>query len=205
MYRFRQAFVPFREVADLGQNSSNPDLGVLAPLWTEYGGKAFNDGIYRIFTHEESQGWTQRLRSFFGGDASRVLAFGRDWQGNLFGFREGEEAAVLLFQPGTGEVFEVAASLDEFHDVELVEHPEEALSYGLWREWRAHNQPPGRGQCVGYVVPIFLGGEACLANLIAADLELYWDVLAQLWEQVRALPEGAPIERIELLYLDGRG
>jgi hypothetical protein len=167
-----------------------------------YGGTSYGGGIYRIFDAKDAQHWTLLVRRFFPLESADVEAFGRDWQGNVFGYREGKAPCVFLFQPGTGDVFEVSDSLEKFHNEELTEHAEEALSLSLWNEWRPDSPGPGRSQCVGYRKPVFLGGDVAVENLVMADLDVYWEVMGQLLEQVRNLPEGTPIKQVNLAYLN---
>ena len=110
--------------------------------------------------------------------------------------------SLFLFQPGTGDVFEVSDSVEKFHNEELTEHAEEALSLGLWNEWRSDSPTPDRSQCVAYRKPVFLGGDVAVVNLVIADFDVYWEVMGQLLEQVRNLPEGTPIKQVNLAYLN---
>ncbi|MCA2967657.1 MAG: DUF1851 domain-containing protein [Acidobacteriaceae bacterium] len=171
-------------------------------LIREHGGTSYEGGLYRIFNAEDAKRWTIMVRRLFPIESAEVEAFGRDWQGNVFGYREGRAPRVFLFQPGTGDVFEVSDSLERFHNEELTEHAEEALSLSLWNEWRSDLPGPDRSQCVGYRKPVFLDGDVSVDNLVMADLDVYWDVMGQLLEQVRNLPEGTPIKEINLAYLN---
>jgi T6SS immunity protein Tdi1, C-terminal len=174
----------------------------LQELINEYGGTSYDGGVYRIFNSQDAKRWTQTLRRFFPSESDSVEAFGRDWQGNVFGLRcRLGSRGVLLFQPGTGDVFEVADSIESFHNEELTQHAEEALSQSLWQAWRSNFPAPTIAQCVGYKMPIFLGGDVAVENLVIADLDVYWDVTGQLLEQVRELPEGTPIKGVKLDYL----
>ena len=171
-------------------------------LIREHGGTSYEGGLYRIFNAEDAKRWTIMVRRLFPIESAEVEALGRDWQGNVFGYREGRAPRVFLFQPGTGDVFEVSDSLERFHNEELTEHAEEALSLSLWNEWRSDLPGPDRSQCVGYRKPVFLDGDVSVDNLVMADLDVYWDVMGQLLEQVRNLSEGTPIKEINLAYLN---
>ena len=75
-----------------------------------YGGTCYEEGLYRIFNVEDARRWTETIRRFFSAESGGVEAFGRDWQGNVFGYRREGTPCVFLFQPGTGDVFEVFRS-----------------------------------------------------------------------------------------------
>ena len=50
--------------------------------------------------------------------------------------------------------------------------------------------------CVGYRIPLFLGGDDSLENMEVSDMEVYWDMTDQLWEAVKDLPEGTKIGNV---------
>lgn len=175
------------------------EVAEVRQLIREYGASSFEEGLYRIFDAEDARRWTAILRRFFAAESGGVEAFGRDWQGNVFGYRGGPEPCVFLFQPGTGDVFEVSESLDKFHNEELTGHAEEAL-VSLWSEWRAGSPAPARTECVAYRKPLFLGGDVAVENLAIANMDVYWEVMGQLLEQIRDLPEGSPIKQVNLTY-----
>jgi hypothetical protein len=53
----------------------------------------------------------------------------------------------------------------DFHEVELVDYANEALAIDFFRDWSARNPqllPLNPNDCVGYQVPLFLGGETSL-------------------------------------------
>ena len=169
-------------------------------LFETYGGFEFENGLYRIHSMAKLKDWYARLRSAFPKESHRVTPFGQDWQGNQFGWRGGENPAVLLFQIVNGEVYEIASSLQVAHEEEFVEHAQEALSIDQWREWRANGgASPAASQCVGYRIPLFLGGKDQLANLEICDIGVYWEITAQLLDQTRGLPPGTPIRGVKLI------
>jgi hypothetical protein len=43
-------------------------------------------------------------------------------------------------------------------------------------------------ECIGYKVPLFLGGKDTTDNFEIADLEVYWEITCQLYHQVKDLP-----------------
>jgi hypothetical protein len=52
---------------------------------------------------------------------------------------------------------------------------------------------PDRRQCVGYKIPLFLGGEDGPDNFEISDLDVYWHITAQLIEKTKGLPIGTPV------------
>lgn len=79
------------------------------------------------------------------------------------------------------DALEIPVPFSEFHDTELVDHPDAALASDFFVEWLTEN--PGAvefEQCVGYVVPLFLGGQDVIGNLELIDLDVYWTLSGQL-------------------------
>ncbi len=181
-------------------SDAETDNGTLGPLISHYGGTAFNRGIYRLHTWTGIDLWSGTVGRAFPALDRQVVIFGQDWQGNQFGWRNVGDPKVLLFQIGSGEVFEIADSIASFHDQELVEHSAEALNERLWHAWVAlGGDLPNADQCVGYRIPIYLGGRDQLENLELCDLQVYWGINAQLLQQVRALPPGTPISEVRIV------
>lgn len=169
---------------------------------SSFAGCSFEGGVYRV--HDEATGpraqdWVTEAFPQF---AARACPFGYDWLGRQFavdsGRAEGGEPLVLLFEPGTGEVLEIPFSFARFHE-QLDELREPALAGSFFASWARVNPellPLDSQQCVGYRVPLFLGGMDALDNLEVVDLEVYWSVSAQLRKGARVLPPGASIGKV---------
>ena len=105
---------------------------------------------------------------------------------------------MLLFEPGTGEVLDIPFSFARFHE-QLDELREPALAGSFFASWAQANPdllPLSAAQCVGYKVPLFLGGKDTLENLEVIDLEVYWSMSGQLRQDTRTLPPGASIGQV---------
>ena len=113
-----------------------------------------------------------------------------DWLGRIFAAdasrSEGGHSGVSMFQPGTGEVLEIPCDVDMFHQSELIEYCEEALAESFYRSWISSGGGlPAVDQCVGYKIPLFLGGVDDVQNLELCDLDVYWTISEQLIGRVR--------------------
>ena len=53
-------------------------------------------------------------------------------------------------------------------------------------------------ECVGYRVPLFLGGQDVVDNLEVSDLGVYWSLCAQLRQGTRDLPTGTSIGSVSV-------
>jgi hypothetical protein len=92
-------------------------------------------------------------------------------------------------------------SFAAFHDEELIDYADAALATGFFESWSAANGdsvPLSRDQCVGYRVPLFLGGEDVVENLAVTDLEVYWTICGGLRRGSLNLPPGTSIDGVAL-------
>lgn len=86
-----------------------------------------------------------------------------------------------MFEPGTGEVLEIPCNIVSFHNEGLNEFRDAALADKFYLEWtQSGGIAPGYNQCIGYKVPLFLGGLDELNNLEVLDIDVYWHLLSQL-------------------------
>lgn len=172
-------------------------------LMDEFSGCSFEGGLYRV--HELATGIAGQKLAVAGFPelAGRVSVFGFDWLGTQaaldFGRMRDEAPQVLLLEPGTGQALEVPVDVVRFHDEEIVDRRDSALASHFFAEWLDAN-PTNPGlkfrECVGYRVPLFLGGTDTIDNLELVDFEVYWDLLGQLRGQARPLASGTRIERV---------
>lgn len=163
----------------------------------------FLDGAYRLHREQDIARYTACLAEVFPDDAPRLRCFGSDWLGRQFALDTGRiaggEAQVALLDPTTGEHFEIPCSYREFHEVELLQYPNEVAEYGRFRQWLSSGvKTPGYGECVAHRVPLYLGGSDTFDNFEISDLEVHWSLSGQLRRQVRDLPHGTPIGKVEI-------
>lgn len=173
-------------------------------LMAKFGGATFDHGLYRLLRPEAVTHWTDVVSDAFPEYRQRIVCFGYDWLGRQFavdsGRRDRGEALVLMLEPGTGEALEIPATLQEFHDVELVEYSDAALAADFFRRWQQAKRYPDvdRQQCAGYKVPLFLGGKDNESNLELIDVEVYWMICGQLRQGIRKLSPGTTIRSISI-------
>lgn len=169
-------------------------------LMGRFAGRSFDRGLYRL--HSALTGPVGQVLAVaaFPEYAERVRVFGMDWLGRQaaidFGRVVDDQPQVLLLEPGTGEAIEIPASFEWFHDKEIVDYGNEALASDFFAEWREASGWDGvlrLDQCVGYALPLFLGGGDIVANLEISDVEVYWDFVGQMLRQTGGLPSGTPV------------
>jgi hypothetical protein len=185
---------------DLFENKGEPRL---KELLLRFGGASFNRGIYRVMNGITHHLANEFIAIAFPNFSERVVCFGYDWLGRIFALdgerREDKALAVLMFEPGTGEVLEIPSNLVTFHNNILVDDSEAALAFDFHKRWLALGGAiPKQKECVGYKQPLFLSGEDQVENLEISDLDVYWTLSGQLIDQVRGLSPGTQIGGVEL-------
>jgi len=104
-----------------------------------------------------------------------------------------------MLEFGAGEAMQIPVDPVTFHEQELVEHADDALARPFFLQWQAVVPTTIRhDQCIGYKVPLFLGGTDTVDNLEICDLSVYWHVCGQLRTKARALKEGQTISDMDI-------
>jgi len=178
------------------------DQGLGEPL-SRFSGVSFNSGLYRVMATGTLRLSNTFIAHTFPGFANRITSFSYDWLGRIFALDSARlvagSPAVVMFEPGTGQVLEIPCNLITFHENELVDHGEEALAAGFHKQWIAGGgAAPKLNQCVGYKKPLFLGGKDVIENLEISDLDVYWTLSAQLIQKARGLSPGTRVARVGL-------
>lgn len=169
----------------------------------EFAGVSFGEGLYRVHDEETGPGALTLIADAFPEFAARVCPFGYDWLWRQFvvdaGRLDNGQPQVLLIEPGTGEALEIPLSFATFHEDELLDYADAALATEFFQAWStasASSLPLQRDQCVGYKVPLFLGGQDVVDNLELADLDVYWSICGQLRRGALSLPPGTSINEV---------
>lgn len=185
-----------------GRLGKVPSLGSpVSKIVSALGGCSFDAGLYRVYATGEVAGRTAMAAEAFPDFAGRIQCFGMDWLGRQFAADSARgsttDPEVLLLEPGTGEALEIPVALSRFHDEELVDYADSALAVEFYRDWLADGgRAPAMDECVGYRMPLFLGGVDDTSNLEICDVDVYWTLCAQILAKVRGLPAGTPISNI---------
>lgn len=203
MQEFAQKYHPDCELQQSAESYARALQGFTraADRLARYGGCSFGGGMYRLYGAEEIETWTAAVDEGFPEYAGRVRCFGRDWLCNQFcldkqRLQNGESLA-LLFEIGTGKILKIPETFESFHSALIVEDPEAALAEDFFGRWRAVDpRPLSAAECVGYKVPLFLGGQDEVSNLERSDASVYWHLMAQMLLQSRDLPPGTMVRGV---------
>ena len=144
-------------------------------------GKSFLNGMYRLFKTDDIEKWTAITEQAFPLYKGRFSVFGYDWLGRIFALNK-KTGTVLLFEPGTGEVLDIPASFEDFHNVEIADYNEDSLASDFFKKWFFQNNKYElkNSECAGYKVPLFLNGDDVIENLEVSDMEVYWEIMMPL-------------------------
>ncbi len=144
-------------------------------------GKSYLNGMYRFFEKNDIDEWNDIVGDCFPKykDTFSVLSY--DWMGRIFAL-EKKTNMVILFEPGTGDVYDTDADIIKFHDELISQNPIECLVSDLFEYWYKANdyKPLAYKDCGSYKVPLFLGGKDELGNLDICDMEVYWEIMMPL-------------------------
>lgn len=147
-------------------------------LVERFAGCTFENGLYRLHDKHSGPACSALIAEAFPEFAPRTCPFGYDWLGRQFALDSGRiedgEPLVLMLEPGTGQALEVPLPFAAFHE-QLDDFREPALAASFFAQWAQANPsqiPIVHSECVGYRVPLFLGGKDVVENLEVTDLEV---------------------------------
>ncbi|MCC2313680.1 T6SS immunity protein Tdi1 domain-containing protein [Cellulomonas xiejunii] len=160
-------------------------------------------GRFRLLSERTWTEATGVLVRAFPGDVGRAIPFGRDWMGRIYAIDVSRtvdgDPQITLLEVNQARSFQVDHSLTSFLDEGLVDEPDLYLEQEVYDAWVAGGGAlPGPDECVGFVVPSFLGGDFATTNLEVTDLSVYWEVTAQLVEASRTLRPGTGISGVSI-------
>jgi hypothetical protein len=175
-----------------------------AASFASLAGSSFGSGIYRLYSVLDVAKWTRNVEATFPNYRNRICCFGRDWLCNQFCLDKNRvvdgEAQILLFEIATGKVLEIPETLESFHSNLLLSDPNAALMQDVFQVWRLQDQASlAANDCVGYDVPLFLGGKDDVSNLERTDAGVYWELTSQILLQTQKLPTGTPISSFDVV------
>lgn len=145
-----------------------------------YQGKTFKDGLFRLHKISDTEKWNGIIAEAYPNAKGLIACFGYDWLGRQYAVNK-NSMTVIFFEPGTGCALDTEKTLDEFFSYEIEDENGAVLSYDYFLLWKEHNPCEIKdNKCVGYITPLFLGGEDAIDNLEISDIEVYWGICGQL-------------------------
>jgi len=161
------------------KNNENSNFDEITYFKQKYQGMTFGNGLYRVFNKAAIDKWKQIITEGYPGFENYFEPFAYDWLGRCFAvdIRNGKMGNVLMFEIGTADVLEIPCNFMSFHEEEIPHYHDSCLASSFFNEWRIYNTDDLQNdKCVGYKIPLFLGGTDTVDNLEVSDMEVYWNV-----------------------------
>jgi len=143
----------------------------------KYQGMSFGNGVYRVFDDTNIDKWKRIITEGYPDFENCFEPFAYDWLGSCFALdlRSREKGNVLMFEIGTADVLEIPCNFMNFHEEEIPLYHDACLASSFFNNWRINNKNDlQKDKCVGYKIPLFLGGADTVDNLEINDMEVYW-------------------------------
>jgi hypothetical protein len=114
-------------------------------------------------------------------------------------FLANTDGHVLWLDTGTGQLQQIASSLEEFQQLrQQRDSVDQWFIPQLVGDLISSGVRLAPGQCYSYKNPPILGGEIELGNFEPMDLAIHFRVLGQIHKQVKDLPPGTRITNIKI-------
>lgn len=146
-----------------------------------FGGKQFGNGLLRIFEKDDVQNWQNTVTNAYPHFANQFTLFAYDWLGRCFAIdhKENTSGNILMFEIGTHDVLAIPCSFTQFLNEEIPVYHEACLASNFYHEWMNHtDKSVAIDRCIGYKIPLYLGGEDTIENLEDINMDVYWNVFA---------------------------
>lgn len=154
---------------------------------SQLGGKKFGYGLFNSFSKDNVKKWTEIVSEAYPEFKSMFKLFGYDWLGRCFGIdlRDDTYGNVLMFEIGTYDILEIPCLYEQFLNEEIPLYSDACLAEPFFDEWRDYSKEDIEyGRCIGYKVPLFIGGLDTINNLENVDMEVYWSIIMQIRKKI---------------------
>ena len=145
-----------------------------------------SDSLMDIETWNTNTLW----RDEFGAAAKELVFFAEDAFGEQFAISQG---SIYRFDPESAAVKEFGSTLDDWAERILLDYAFET-GYQQIHEWQQRNGKLGDDQRLIPKTPFVLGGSYEVDNLFALDAVKAMRYRADIWKQIRDLPDGTPVQ-----------
>ncbi len=181
------------------------DVAGFDAFMTEFAGATFEHGLYRIHDRDSAGAMTRSVVAAFPALERRIASlFAYDWRGCQLLLDSGRMAngdpLVTIVDVGVGEASTTTLTFHALHDSAATEQADRLFLRTLFQTWAALNPtslPLARDLCVGYRVPLQLGGSDTMNDFEVTDIDVFWSITSQIRARLESLPPGTPIRGIK--------
>lgn len=170
----------------------------LNSLFKECGGYNVRQGLFKIYDLSTAQKWIQGIGEHFPPYKNVIFPFASDWMCRQYASDRTNQKRIWMFDPATAKAYSLNTDINTFFNSDLVDELEETLSLVYFQTVMKilDLQSIGFEDCLGYSVPLFLGGKDTPSNFEKINMEVYWEFQLQIYFQVKDLPPGTKINSI---------
>lgn len=146
---------------------------------TQFGGRSFGNGLFRVFRPEDVPEWTQIVFEAFPWVTVDFKLIGYDWSGCVFAVydRKDGKQIILSFDLGLDEVGVLEMEMEGFLNSAIPRNANGSLNESHYRKWlRKTKQPVKYTDAVSVKTPVDYGGKFDVDNMEICDMEVYWAV-----------------------------
>lgn len=148
-----------------------------------FDGQTFNKGLFRVIKKEEVSLWKEKIHLAFPKYIDKIKPFAFDWSGRFYCVST-FETAVYMFDIGYNKAIINPVDLVEFLEEDIASNPNTTLSLENFSRWITENIHIEYNYCLGFINPVFLGGEYQLENIQITHVGEYWSLLTTMLEQI---------------------
>lgn len=150
----------------------------------------FPSGCSDLYVDLETWNNPNSWRKYYWELVKDSLFFAEDVFGVQFCIRGGK---IQKFDPEAGEFEDMAENLEEWA-TKILEDPEYEIGYELVQAWQQQNGSLLSGSRLLPKTPFIFGGEYEIKNLYMLDSLKAMEFRADIWRQIRDLPDGTEIK-----------
>lgn len=155
-----------------------------------FGGIQFGRGLFTVLDKANALVLEKKLGYAFPEYKGAFRLFGFDWMGRCFAVPADNEDKVIVFDPGVFEAYDVSLGFRDFVNKAIPMSTNECLSSDAFISWyKATGETPAEGSCIGYKIPLFLGGADAIDNFETVNMEEYWDIITKAGRKLRGLED----------------
>lgn len=150
-----------------------------------FAGQSFNDGLFRVLKNEDIDIWREKISLAFPKFTNKFEPFAFDWLGRFYCIKIDQETQevtpeIYFFNIGHNQNLLIPVNLTEFLNEEIPEHSNASLDIENFNNWRNENPAIAYEDCVGYINPLFEGGEDNFGNMQVINMIEYWDLFTNI-------------------------
>ena len=146
-----------------------------------YSKESFGSGLFRVVDSNNLEYFKGLVQSCFSELSDDIRVIGFDWLGRIFVSSDTSDSKIYMCDAGSHEILEIPLGIKEFLNNEIPAYPDELFALDFYKEYISQGgTSPSYDQCLGYKIPLFLGGLDDLSNIEQIDFDVFWTIMSQL-------------------------